>query len=374
MKKSVRMAAGLLSAVMLSGFSHGLAPQGKDAKVLPVSQTAVQCVSVQPAFALTTVSFEAVPQGYLIPGGMPFGIKMFTDGVMIVGMSDILCDGHTVNPAKEAGLRPGDVITKINGEQVGTNEEVARLVSGCAGEELTLTVCRKEEAPRQVPLQPVSGDDGMGYKAGMWVRDSSAGIGTVTYLDPESGTFGGLGHAVCDIDTGDLMPLSSGEAVNVTITGITKGTGGHPGELRGTFSDGAPIGVLTRNDVTGITGRLCGTPAILSQGGEPLPAAERHQIRTGKASIRATVDGSGVQEYEIVIEKIDLSEDTPTRNMVVRITDQRLIGLTGGIVQGMSGSPIIQDGKLVGAVTHVLVNDPTRGYGIFIENMLDAAR
>jgi stage IV sporulation protein B len=290
---------------------------------------------------------------------------------MVVGLADLVSDGHTVNPAKAAGIRPGDVITSINGEPVGSNEDVARIVSGSAGGTLRLCITRETREEKELTLCPVLCDDGLGYKAGMWVRDSSAGIGTMTWLDPESGMFAGLGHAVCDIDTGDRMPLYSGEAVNVTITGVTRGESGRPGELRGTFSGGVPIGILTRNDITGVYGRLEGTKDFAQEA--QLPIARREEIRTGKACIRATVDGGGVKEYEIVIERIDLREDHPTRNMVLRITDPKLLAVTGGIVQGMSGSPIIQSGKLVGAVTHVLVNDPTRGYGIFIENMLEAA-
>ena len=208
----------------------------------------------------------------------------------------------------------------------------------------------------------------------MWVRDSSAGIGTLTYLDPESGIFAGLGHGVCDVDTGTLMPLYSGEAVNVAITGVTKGESGSPGELRGTFSQEAPIGTLVKNEATGIYGQMDGIPDILSQGGEPVAVAMRQEVHTGKAMIRTTISGDTPVEYEISIERVSLSEQNPTRNMVIRITDPRLLSATGGIVQGMSGSPILQNGKLVGAVTHVLVNDPTRGYGILIENMLETAQ
>jgi len=351
MKKAYRLFAGFLSAVTMSVlgaslYAEKILPQQV---YLPVEQTAFETVSVRSFPGGRGAADDAV-----IPGGMPFGIKMFTDGVMVVGVTDIVSGGRAVSPAKAAGIRPGDVITQINGERVGSNEDVARIVAGCGGEALELSVEREEDL-REISLLPVKCDESLGYRAGMWVRDSSAGIGTMTWLDPESGVFAGLGHAVCDIDTGDLMPLYSGEAVNVTITGVTKGESGHPGELRGAFSDGAPIGILTRNDVTGIYGRLNSTQPGLTSG-EQLPVAKREEIRTGKACIRATVDGSGPKEYEIVIERIDLSEDNPTRNMVIRITDKRLIAVTGGIVQGMSGSPIIQDGKLVGAVTHVCVN------------------
>ena len=373
MKQAYRLLAGFLSAVMLGMPGASLYEEKIQARQvsLPMETAAVEMVLPRAVSSFSPIETGRT-EDTVIPGGMPFGIKMFTDGVMVIGVTEIVSDGHTVSPAKAAGIRPGDVITRINGERVASNEDVARIVAGCAGEVLELSV-EREETVQELSLRPVKCDESLGYRAGMWVRDSSAGIGTMTWLDPESGVFAGLGHAVCDIDTGNLMPLYSGEAVNVTITGVTKGESGRPGELRGAFSDGAPIGILTHNDVTGIYGRLNGTQPGLTKG-EQLPIAKREEIRTGKACIRATVDGGGVKEYEIVIERIDLSEDHPTRNMVIRITDKRLIAVTGGIVQGMSGSPIIQDGKLVGAVTHVLVNDPTRGYGIFIENMLEAAK
>lgn len=326
------------------------------------------------AVSVKDILVQVVPREYVIPAGMPFGIKMFTDGVMVVGMTDVICEGQTVNPAKDAGIQPGDVITEINGKRVATNEDVARLITDSQGEALTLLLCRDGKGQIQTSLIPVLGEGSEGYRAGMWVRDSSAGIGTLTFIDPAAGIFAGLGHAVCDIDTGNLMPLYSGEAVNVTITGVTKGESGHPGELRGAFSDESPIGILIKNDVTGIYGLMNGVPSILEQCSEPLPTALRHEVKTGKAYIRATVAGEEVQEYEINIDRVTFGEQNPTRNMVIRITDSRLLATTGGIVQGMSGSPIIQDGKIVGAVTHVLVNDPTRGYGIFIENMLEAEK
>ena len=326
------------------------------------------------AVPVKEILVQVVPREYVVPGGMPFGIKMFTDGVMVVGLTDLLSEDGTVNPAREAGIQLGDVIMRIDGKKVSTNEEVAELISQSEGDPVKLLIRREDQELLTISLTPEQGSDGGIYRAGMWVRDSSAGIGTLTYLDPESGIFAGLGHGVCDVDTGTLMPLYSGEAVNVAITGVTKGESGSPGELRGTFSQEAPIGTLVKNEATGIYGQMDGIPDILSQGGEPVAVAMRQEVHTGKAVIRTTISGDTPVEYEISIERVSLSEQNPTRNMVIRITDPRLLSATGGIVQGMSGSPILQNGKLVGAVTHVLVNDPTRGYGILIENMLETAQ
>ena len=210
--------------------------------------------------------------------------------------------------------------------------------------------------------------DGSGYKAGFWVRDSSAGIGTLTFYDPENLSFAGLGHAVCDVDTGTVLPFSSGEIVTAAITKVKKGTAGAPGELGGTFTGTERLGTVKINNETGLYGTL-----EYEIGGISVPLAPKQEIYEGAAVILSTIDGTETAEYDIIIEKISLSDDSLTKNMIIRVTDDDLIEITGGIVQGMSGSPIIQDGKLVGAVTHVFVNDPTKGYGIFIENMLETA-
>ena len=206
------------------------------------------------------------------------------------------------------------------------------------------------------------------YKIGAWVRDSIQGIGTVTYIDPNSGTFGALGHGVYDADTDMLMDIRGGSLTAAELTGIVKGQKGKAGELTGKIDLQEKIGVAEENTETGIFG----TAEELFLAGETLPAANRKEIRKGKAEILSDLEGKGVCSYEIEIEGFGKKGSRNHKDMIIRITDERLLRLTGGIVQGMSGSPIIQDGKLVGAVTHVLVNDPTRGYGIFIENMLNA--
>ena len=315
---------------------------------------------------IKTVSVQVLEPDTVIPAGTPFGIKMFTDGVMVVGLSDIDISGRSANPTKSAGIKTGDIIISIDGKKVCYNEDIGEIVQAGNGKPMQIRFVR-DGVEKFAVLTPVKDENG-NYRAGMWVRDSSAGIGTMTFYDPKSGCFGGLGHAICDVDTGEMMPLSSGEAVDVTITGVNRGSRGFPGELKGSFSSNKVIGELNKNDKTGIYGSCWIPPAQH----KPVAIATRSELHPGEAQIYCTVSGNTPQSYDVMIEKVSLADTAMTKNMVVRITDPELLKITGGIVQGMSGSPIIQDGKLVGAVTHVFVNDPTRGYGIFIENMLEA--
>lgn len=304
----------------------------------------------------------------LCPGGMPFGVKMFTDGLIVVGFSDVDCEDTNRQPAYSAGFRMHDVILKINGTAVTSAAQMSEMVGSCGGAALQFTVRRGEEE-LSLRLTPSFSVSEQTYKTGMWVRDNTAGIGTVTFVDPSTGTFAGLGHGICDSDTGALLPLSRGVIANVSISGVRKGAAGTPGELQGYFSSGK-IGSLLGNTSAGVYGLLTEMPAGVSAE-TALPIALKDEIKDGTAHLYCTLDSSGIEKYEIRIRKIKNAADN--KCMEITVTDPRLIEKTGGIVQGMSGSPIIQDGKLIGAVTHVLVSDPAKGYGIFIENMLNAA-
>ncbi|MEM1483295.1 SpoIVB peptidase [Oscillospiraceae bacterium PP1C4] len=308
------------------------------------------------------VQVQVVDREMVIPGGNPFGIKMFTEGVIVVGMSDIASGGTSQNPAKAAGVKVGDIIISMNGEQVQTNEDVGEIVSSSGGKAVSIELERAGESIT-CSLNPVKSDDGV-YRAGIWVRDSSAGIGTMTYYNPTTNVFAGLGHAICDVDTGNIMPLHSGEIVGVKITGVHRGESGVPGELKGIFL-GEKTGELLINSQVGIFG-IGTTPP---QHTKPIPLALKYEVVEGPATIWCTLDDGETREYAISIEKVSIAENNPTKNMIIRVVDSQLLAKTGGIVQGMSGSPIVQNGKLAGAVTHVFVNDPTRGYGIFAENM-----
>lgn len=313
---------------------------------------------------------DVVEEKMLIPCGTPFGIKMFTDGVLVVGLTEVSTSSGGANPAKNAGIKLGDSILSIDEKNMLSNEDVAEAVSGSDGKELTVRFKRNGQE-MTTKLKPARSTSDGKYKAGVWVRDSSAGIGTVTYYDPATCYFGGLGHAICDVDTGDILPLQSGEVVRVNIHNVVKGQPGTPGELQGAFVSRTAMGNLLLNNETGVFGIMSHCPTKIQK---PLPLGMKQEVKPGKATILTTLDGSSPEEYEIQIERISIGGNALTKNMVIKVIDPKLLEKTGGIVQGMSGSPIIQNGKLIGAVTHVLVGDPTKGYGIFAENMLDTSK
>lgn len=311
------------------------------------------------------VSVQVIDRRVVALCGTPFGIKMVTDGVMVVGTGAVTdCNSRAVSPAQTAGIQEGDIILSINGEKISSKKQLTKLVESSAGQPLSLVVRRGEQLT-SLHLSPVRSSLDNSYHLGLWVRDSSAGIGTMTFYDPNNGCFAGLGHAICDVDTGQLMPLSQGEIVEASIIGVHAGKSGSPGQLQGAFVANRSIGSLYTNSYNGVYGRLLSQPVDA----QTIPMAQCQEVRQGPVKILTTVSGQKPQLFDACIEKLSLSQDEPTKNMVLRITDPDLLELSGGIVQGMSGSPIIQDGMLVGAVTHVFVNDPTRGYGIFAENM-----
>lgn len=317
---------------------------------------------------LKSVSVKEYEDIRLCPGGMPFGAKMFTEGLIVVGFTEIDCTEGSRQPAYDAGIRPQDIILEINGEPVTSAEGMAESIGAGDGSPLEIKIRRGQEILR-IPVTPSLSISDNQYKTGMWVRDNTAGIGTITFIDPDTGAFAGLGHGICDTQTGALLPLSRGIIVDVTINGIQKGTSGVPGELKGYFASGKQ-GTLLGNSDAGVFGVLTTLPDTVCEE-NALPIALKNEIHDGKAQIYCTLDESGIQAYDVTVRKIKNSLDN--KNMEVTVTDPVLLEKTGGIVQGMSGSPILQDGKLIGAVTHVLINDPTKGYGIFIENMLAAA-
>ena len=304
----------------------------------------------------------------LIPVGQAVGIKLFADGVLIVDTSDVRHGGDTVSPAEDCGLKEGDLILSANGEKIHSTEHMQSILQE-NGEDAMVLAVQRGSRQMEVSVTPVRCDDGT-CRLGAWIRDSMAGVGTLTFYDPATGRFAALGHGINDVDTAKLMPLASGSIMETTVKAVRKGASGSPGELKGDFTVQHDVGTLYANTDCGVFGTV--TDADFAPQGEALPVAKRQEIHTGRATILATVGGSDTQEYAVEIMRL-CGNDQPTRNLLLQVTDERLLSTTGGIVQGMSGSPIIQDGKLVGAVTHVLVNDPTRGYGIFIENMLEAA-
>ncbi|MCD7823438.1 MAG: SpoIVB peptidase [Oscillospiraceae bacterium] len=299
----------------------------------------------------------------LIPGGSPVGVKLLTEGVMVVKTAEVT-DG--VSPALEAGICSGDNIISANGEELNSSSRLSEIIEQSQGEPITFVIMRNGRS-FETTVTPVYSENDGAYKAGLWIRDSTAGVGTLTFIDPETGIFGALGHPISDSDTMTTLPLGSGEIVDVVITGYDKGERGCPGELYGTFVSGLASGTIELNCEQGIFGQV-----TYPSRQQAIPIAFKSEVKAGPATILTTIDGSTPEEFEIEIERVTLSSTSKSKNIVIKVTDPELLELTGGIIQGMSGSPIIQDGKLVGAVTHVFVSDPTHGYGIFIENMLEA--
>ena len=297
--------------------------------------------------------------------GTPFGVKMFSEGALVVGFSDVNTAAGPENPAKAAGLRLGDRVIRIGSTATEDNDAVKQALEAAQGGAVEVVYVRSGEQ-RQTSLTPVWDASSAQWRAGMWVRDSSAGVGTLTFVDAERGVFAGLGHPISDGDTGESIALRSGEIVPCQITGCSAGTVGSPGELKGKFLSSHAIGSIRINGENGVYGTTRTDFA-----GQMLEVAFAQEVETGDAEIWSTVSGQSPRAYRVRIERV--SDADPRRNMVLRVVDKTLLSQTGGIVQGMSGSPIVQNGRLVGAVTHVLVNDPTRGYGIFAQTMLEQA-
>jgi stage IV sporulation protein B len=318
-----------------------------------------------PVYAADTAPSEKAGERLIIAAGVPFGVRLHTDGVIIVNLTRVGSGEGAKSPARDAGLCKGDVIISVNGENINSAKKLCDIVEKNGGE-LKVTVKRGGEE-KSFTVKAQTAPDGK-YKIGVLARDNAAGIGTVTFIDPKTGMFAGLGHGICDAETGALIPISYGVCEEVTLTDIIKGKKGAPGELRGFFT-GNKTGKIVKNSHAGVIGLFCGIPSELSL--SLYPAAGKGSAKSGKAKIITTVDGAERREYDVYISMID--EEGGQKNFTVEIIDPLLIEKTGGIVQGMSGSPIIQNGKLIGAVTHVMVSDPTKGYGIFIENMLGAA-
>lgn len=317
-------------------------------------------------FAVTAAPGVSAERMKLIPGGMSFGVKFFTDGAVVVGITGVETNAGLVCPASDSGISVRDVITAVNGKKLASAEDLIEAIRGGNGSELKLSVTDTDGNLRDVAVTPAKGTDGV-YRIGVWVRDSTAGIGTVTFISAENGFFGGLGHAICDVDTGIILPVGKAYVVDVDITSIVKGREKTPGELKGTFGTAVKGEIITNCEV-GVFGTYTDPPESLR---EPMEVGKASELMAGDATVLCAVDGT-VKEYGIEIVKI-YKDSGNTKNFLIEVTDPELLKLTGGIVQGMSGSPIIQNGRIVGAVTHVLVNNHTRGYGIHIENMLSGS-
>lgn len=316
---------------------------------------------------LKTIKVHTVEKQEVLVSGSPVGIYMETKGVLVIDSGEITDrEGIRRTPAEHI-IQSGDYICEIDGKVLTGKRQLMQLVRENQGEPMELQVIRHQETIK-LEMTPVETEDGS-YKLGIWVRDNIQGIGTLTYVEP-NGTFGALGHGISDADTGERLEISDGDLYRADILSIRKGTAGTPGELRGVinYREENRIGTICGNSQYGIRGQL--EPGKYSESMKKIPTGLKQEIRTGKAEIRCDI-GDGIREYQCEILEIDSNARDTNKCFVLRITDDDLLSRTGGIVQGMSGSPVLQNGKLIGAITHVFVNDPTKGYGIFIENMME---
>ncbi|WP_421379491.1 SpoIVB peptidase [Bacillus salacetis] len=320
------------------------------------------------------VDVEVIKDFKVIPGGQSIGVKLNTLGVLVVGHHLVQTKDGKVSPGEKAGIQVGDMITEINGQKIEKLADVAPFVQEAGETEDALeVVLRRDKEKIKTELQPMKDSNENSYKLGLYIRDAAAGIGTMTFYDPKSKKYGALGHVISDMDTKKPIVVEDGEIVHSTVTSIEKGSNGKPGEKLARFTEEKDvIGDITRNSPFGIFGKL---NRDIKNGmlDKALPIALSHQVKEGPAQILTVVDGEDVELYDIEIVSTIPQKFPATKGMVIKVTDPDLLDKTGGIVQGMSGSPIIQDGKLIGAVTHVFVNDPTSGYGVHIEWMLNEA-
>lgn len=332
-----------------------------------------ELVSQLTGFPGNTAEASELDDLRIMPGGQSIGVQLHTLGVLVVGHHQVKGKNGMVSPGEKADIKVGDVILKINGQDIKKMEDVKPIVekSGKKNEPLTVTLKRGENKIK-TKLDPVKDKENQ-YLIGLYIRDSAAGIGTMTFYDPKSKKYGALGHVISDMDTQQPIEIYNGTIVRSTVTSIQKGDNGKPGEKKATFSmEEDRIGTITKNSPFGIFGKLK-KPLTDGKYNKPMPIAKSHEVKEGPAKILTVIEGEKVEEFEIEIVSSVPQSHPAKKGMIIQITDPELLKKTGGIVQGMSGSPIIQDGKIIGAVTHVFVNDPTSGYGVHIEWMLQEA-
>lgn len=323
---------------------------------------------------LKSVHVQVVPGLQVVPGGQSIGVKLTSEGIMVVGFNLVKVGDQEISPAEKASLKVGDVISQIDGIKVKSTEQAAKLINeaGEEGRDLEITVTRQKQNMK-FRVKPIK-EAGTGtYRIGLYIRDRAAGVGTLTFYDPKNKVFGALGHVITDVDTGQTITVSDGQIIHSSVTSIDKGESGQPGEKRGIFVDeDRVLGSITKNSDFGVFGKMSKIPDN-GKFTHPIPIALAEQVKEGPAKILTVVEGQKVEEFDIQIVNVMRQKFPAIKSMVIKVTDPRLIEKTGGIIQGMSGSPILQEGKVVGAVTHVFVNDPTQGYGVFIEWMLNEA-
>lgn len=330
-------------------------------------------VSLFDNIKLKNVDVNIIPKTKVIPVGSIAGVKLYTNGVLVVGMSEIEGkDNKKYKPYENTGISEGDTIIKIDDMQINSTDDLVNSVNKSNGQNIKINYIHNEES-KECSITPIETSK-KEYKIGLWVRDSAAGVGTVTFYEPETKTFGALGHGITDIDTNELINIASGEFITTKILNISKGESGNPGKIQGTIDNQTKIGTISKNTKFGIYGKVDNLSTLQLDKNNEMEVALREEVEPGKAYILCSLDNSTPQKYEIEIEKVFRDNNYDNKSMQIKVTDLRLIEKTGGIIQGMSGSPIIQNNKFVGAVTHVLVNNPQEGYGVFADIMLKKSK
>ena len=307
---------------------------------------------------------NVIPKSEVVPVGKAIGMKLYTEGVLVVGMSEI----NGKKPYENSGIQEGDAIIEINNEQIENTNDLIETVNKSNGTTVEVKYKRNEQTIT-TSIEPAKVNENE-YKLGLWVRDAAAGVGTMTFYEPSSGMFAALGHGIADIDTSELINIESGELTTTNILSIVKGQKGTPGEIRGTIENSESLGSIYKNTSFGVYGKVQSKNRLDINNMEEMDVALRDEIKTGKAQILCELENGKTEKHDVEIKKLYLNNNENNKSMVIKITDEKLIEKTGGIIQGMSGAPIIQNGKFIGAVTHVLVNDPTVGYGVFADIMI----
>ncbi len=319
-------------------------------------------------FPVKDVTVNVIPKTSVIPLGKAIGMKMYTEGVLVVGMTEI--EGK--KPYENSGIETGDKIIEVNNQEINNTDELIACVNSSKGETVEIKYISDTEE-KVANIEPVKTANNE-YKLGLWVRDAAAGVGTLTFYEPSTGNFGALGHGINDVDTYELIDIANGELVTTNIVDIVKGQNGTPGEIRGTIDNGITVGAIAKNTSFGVYGQISNINRLNIDSSKAMEVANRNEIKTGKAEIICELENGTTKTYEIEIQKIFLENNENNKSMLIKITDEELFEKTGGIIQGMSGAPIIQNGKFIGAVTHVLVNDCKMGYAVFGDLMIKQMR
>ena len=318
------------------------------------------------------VNVAVIPNTSVVPIGSTIGMKLYTKGVLVVGMSEIETDNNKkVKPFEHSGIEEGDAIIAVNNKEVSSTDDLINQVNEGNGKKLDIKYMKNNKVLEANIIPAKTGDK---YKIGLWVRDATAGVGTLTFYEPSTSMFMSLGHGIVDVDTGEIVNIASGELVSASIISIVKGQKDAPGEVRGTISNGNSIGQIYRNTNLGVYGKITSTQNLEANNFNEVQVAPRNEIEEGKATILCQIDNNSPKEYEIMIEKIYVENNQDNKSMLVKITDKNLLDKTGGIIQGMSGAPVLQNGKLIGAITNVLVKDPTQGYAVFGDLLIKQMR